>query len=218
MAKSGSDPRSERLLQGIAEQAEQEAERIVSEAELQAGEIVQGAERKRAAIIEEAQERAESQAASLLRKYDQLVETEERKARLKAQETLFTQALQKIRSRMKALQERGDYADILKAWIVEGAIGLSRDEIYVNASAKERELLSEELLKAAEQEAERQLGRPVKIHLSSENPLKDQGVFLSSQNGRLAFNNLVEARLQRYSAQLRRMIYQKIQGQETESE
>jgi F-type H+-transporting ATPase subunit b len=207
---------SEDLLRGISELAKEETERILTEARRQAAEIVEGAKIKAATILREAEERAEKQAEAIKLKYRQLIETERRKIRLQVQEELYSMAMDMVRGGIARLRTEPDYKDVLKGWIVEGALGLDRDRIYVNAPKEERRLLRADVLADCGKEASRLSGREVKIELSSDPPTVRQGVFLSAGDGRIAFNNEVDARLQRRSAEIRRMIYRRIQDGQTE--
>lgn len=216
MAESGQKEQGNSLLNGITEQAEQEAERIRSEAERQAEEIVKNARRKAEEIRQESRDKGEHQADVIRRKNSQNIEAEQRKRRLKAQEELFALALKKVRESLQNLIGQSEYSDVLRGWVVEGAVGLGQEDLLVNASAEERKLLTDQLLKQAEKKAEKETGRQVKISLSQEAPLQKQGVFLTASNGRLAFNNTIEARMQRYSTVIRKMIYRQIQTEEQE--
>jgi len=214
MAESGQKVQEDRLLNGIAEQAEQEAERIRSEAERQADEIVKNAGRKAEEIRQESRDKGKQQAGIIRQKNSQTIEAEQRKRRLKAQEELFALALKKVRGSLQNLIGQPGYTGILQGWVVEGAVGLGQQELVVNASAEERKLLTDALLKQIEKIAENQTGQQVTISLSQEAPLQKQGVFLTTSNGRLAFNNTIEARMQRYSTMIRKMIYLQIQTEE----
>lgn len=211
MAESGQREQGNSLLNGIAEQAEQEAERIRSAAERQAEEIVENARRKAEAIRQESRDKGQHQAEVIRQKNSQSIEAEQRKRRLKAQEELFALALKKVRESLQNQIGRTEYSDVLRGWVAEGAVGLGQEELEVNASAEERKLLTDQLLQQAEKRAEKETGRQVKISMSQEAPLQKQGVFLTTGNGRLAFNNTIEARLQRYSTVIRKMIYRQIQ-------
>lgn len=207
---------SGRLLQGIAEQAKEESEKILKDAERQAKEIVEGARKKARTIQQEALERLEKQAEGVARRYRQLSETEQRKVRLQVQEELFSMSLEKIRKYLSSLRKRSDYEKILKGWIVEGALGLERDRVYVNAPREERSFLDGKILSECESEILEHSGRTVKLELSPEAPTSGQGVFLSAADGKIAFNNEVDARMQRSSAEIRRMIYRRIQNGQQE--
>lgn len=218
MTDSEKGSQSGRLLQGITEQAREESKKIVDDAERQAKEIVEGARKKADSIRKEAEARVEKQGEEIRKKYRQLTETEQRKARLSVQEQLFKDAMQKVREGLAALRGQNGYVEVLKGWIVEGALGLAQDTLRVNASKDDRALLTEGVLKDCGEEVKKQSGRSVKFELSPGTPMERQGVFLSSENGRLAYNNLVEARIQRYSMEIRRMIYRPIQSEKMESE
>ncbi len=218
MSEHSENSQSHSLLSGIAEQAESEVKKIEEEADLQAKEIVEGGRKKAESIRREAEEKGKKQADEIAQKNAQAIEAEQRKSRLKAQEDLFSKALKRVKEKLHALSERSDYSSILKGWIVEAAIGLSEDQLWVNASEQEMALLTDELLKDAESEVKAVTGRSVHIERSDKAPLSKQGVFLTAREGRLAFNNLIEARLERYSTVIRRMIYQRMEPSESESE
>ena len=214
MAENKRKRQGDRLLEGINRESEQEAQRIMDEAERQAREIVENARKKADAIRQEAREKGERQAEILRKKNTQNIQAEQRKRRLKAQEELFNLAVKKIRDSLQAFIGEPEYSEILRGWIAEAAIGLGQDELIVNSSAAERKILTDSLVKKAEKDIAEQTGRQVKIRVSDDPPLQKQGVFLSTPDGRLAFNNLVEARLQRYSAGIRKMVYGRIRSED----
>ena len=218
MPKQDDQSQSASLLSGISQEAEDEVRRITQETELQAQEIVEGGRRKAAAIRHEAEEKGKQQYDETLRKNEQAIEAEQRKIRLKTQEQLFNQAMRRVKEKLRGLTESPDYSSILKGWIVEAAIGLSEEQLTVNGSETEMELITDDLLRQAEAEVKSMTGRRVKIEKADAAPLQKQGIFLTAREGRLAFNNLVEARLERYSTVIRRMIYRRMQSSESESE
>ena len=218
MPKQDDQSQSASLLSGISQEAEDEVKRITQEAERQAREIVEGGRRKAETIGHEAEEKGKQQYDDILKKNEQAIEAEQRKIRLKTQEQLFNQAMRRVKEKLRALTERSDYSSIIKGWIVEAAIGLSEEQLTVNGSETEVELITDDLLRQAEAEVKSNTGRTVKITRADAPPLQKQGIFLTAREGRLAFNNLVEARLERYSTVLRRMIYRRMEPSESESE
>lgn len=200
----------DKLLEGIAEEAQKEADTILEEAEKQAREIVKGAKEKAETIAADAEERGKGEAETIWSRSRRAVETEQRKIRLKSEENIFAETLDMVRSRLKELQGADHYPDILQGWITEAALGLGARKAEVNGSAEDRKHLTRALLKRAEEEAG---SRDVSIDLSvsGKEPLSGQGVVLEEIDGRLFFNNRVEARLRRYAPQVRRMIYEEIQ-------
>jgi len=197
------------LIEGIAEDARQEADKIRSEAQQQAEEIVKGAKKRAKQTLAEAEERGEEQVSLLHSKNRQTIEAEQRKLRLKAEERLFDKAMKMIHRRLAKLREEEDYGDILQGLIAEAAIGLSVEKALVYSSQAERDYLSKEFLRRAEEEI-RSYGPPVSLEAATEAKVSGQGVVVEDEDGRLSYNNTMEARLQRYAAQLRRMIYEEI--------
>lgn len=218
MPKQDDQSQCASLLSGITQEAEEEVSRISEEAERQAKEIVEGGRKKADTIRHEAEAKGKQQYNEILKKNSQAIEAEQRKIRLKAEEELFAKALGRVKAKLRALSERSDYSSILKGWIVEAAIGLSEEPLTVNASGAEMRLITDDLLRQAEAEVESLTGRTVKIARADAPPLQKQGILLIAREGRLAFNNLVEARLQRYSTVIRRMIYRRMEASESESE
>jgi len=211
MPEQSKESQNTSLLSGISEQAEAEVKKISEDAERQAKEIVEGGRKKSESIRQDAVEKGRKQAEVILKKNAQAIEAEQRKLRLKAQEELFAKAMGRVKEKLQSLTERSDYRSILKYWIAEGAIGLSEDKLRVNASEQELKLITDGLLREAEAEVKSVTGRLVKIERTDQPPMQKQGVFLTARDGRLAFNNLVEARLDRYSTVIRRMIYQRME-------
>ncbi len=206
----------EKLLEGIAEEARHEAEKIREEAERQAEEIVRGAERRAKQSIAEAESRAEEQAETIRSRSRQRIEAERRRLRLEAEERLFSKAYDMLKGRLEKMKTSEEYPEILRQLIVEGALGLGVSEAKVNASTDERSLLGEALLAQAEKELEA-LGMEVSLSLSDKPPLDGQGVVVEDTDGRLSFNNRMDARMKRYATEIRRMIYQEIREEPEEA-
>ena len=212
MPEQNEESQNASLLSGISEQAKAEVKKVSEDAERQAKEIVEGARKRAESIRQDAEEKGRKQAEGILTKNAQAIEAEQRKLRLKAQEELFNKAMRRVKEKLQALTERSDYRSILKGWIVEGAIGLSEDALKVNTSEQELKLITNDVLREAEAEVKTVTGRSVKIERTAQSPLQKQGVFLTAREGRLAFNNLAEARLERYSTVIRRMIYRRMES------
>lgn len=212
MSDSQSESRRKALLEGIAAEAEEEAEKVRREAERQAEEIRRGAEEKAEQIRRQAEERAEQQARSIRSAKRQEVEAERRKVLLDAKERLFREAMSRLRDRMEELRREESYRQVLLGWTAEAALGLEAQELVFNGGSRERELADESFLRDAGEEVRRAGGGEVSLHLSAEVPLAEQGVVLSSADGRVVFNNRLSARLERYGSMLRRMIYRHIEG------
>ena len=181
------------LIAGIEADARQEEEKLLAEAEQQAADKRKYGDQKIESILADARQRAEKQAEEINRKVVSSVEMEVRRRSLRLRDTILQDLMRQVEDRMKMRIATPDYRAVLLHWIVEAARGLSVDAAEVNASAAERELIDETLLR----EAMEILEHKVVLTLSKAEPLGGQGVVLTSVNGRLAFNNQVRTRIQR---------------------
>jgi len=192
----------EGLIKGIERDAQVEAEKILEDRRRAVAGQAKG-------IIAQAEKRAEEQVQAINRSTSSSVGVETRKVSLKVREQILKETLEQVRRKMESLIGSEGYRRTLVGWIVEAAIGLNVPEAELNASKQEMPLLDRNLLDEAEKELKGLTGRSVKLTVSEEDPPLAQGVVLKAKDGRLAFNNQLQARLLRYDLQIRRIVYQK---------
>jgi len=192
------------LIAGIEADARQEEEKILAEAEQQAADKRKYGGQKIESVLADARQRAEKQAEEIKRKMVSSVELEVRRRSLRLRDTILRDLMKQVEDRMKTRIATSGYRAVLRHWIVEAAQGLNVDAAEVNASAAERGLIDEALLR----EAMEVLGHKVALTLSKADPLSGQGVVLTSTNGRLAFNNQVRTRIQRHQREVHALIHE----------
>ena len=192
------------LIAGIEADARQEEEKILAEAEQQAADKRKYGGQKIESVLADARQRAEKQAEEIKRKMVSSVELEVRRRSLRLRDTILQDLMKQVEDRMKTRIATPNYRAVLRDWIVEAAQGLNVDAAEVNASAAERGLIDETLLR----EAMEILGHKVVLTLSKADPLSGQGVVLTSVNGRLAFNNQVRTRIQRHQREIQSLIHE----------
>ena len=192
------------LIAGIEADARQEEEKILAESEQQAADKRKYGDQKIESVLADARERAEKQAEEIKRKMVSSVELEVRRRSLRLRDAVLQDLMKQVEDRMKTRIATPDYRTVFRHWIVEAARGLNVDAAEVNASAAERELIDETLLR----EAMEVLGHKVALTLSQTDPLGGQGVVLTSVNGRLAFNNQVRTRIQRHQREIQGLIHE----------
>ncbi len=192
------------LIAGIEADARQEEEKILAEAEQQAADKRKYGGQKIESVLADARQRAEKQAEEIKRKMVSSVELEVRRRSLRLRDTILQDLMKQVEDRMKTRIATPNYRAVLRDWIVEAAQGLNVDAAEVNASAAERGLIDEALLR----EAMEILGHKVVLTLSKADPLSGQGVVLTSVNGRLAFNNQVRTRIQRHQREIQSLIHE----------
>ena len=195
------------LIEGIAQDAQAEARRLVEEAEKAAAERRQAAARQAAEILGEARRKSAEQAAGLKRQASSAVKMQTKRIALRVREQAARQVLEQARLRLERMIGTPEYRQVLLGWIVEAAIGLGQAEAAVNASARELPLLDPALLAEAEKRVQELGGRAVRLVKAEGEPLAGQGVVLVARGGRLAYNNQVSTRLLRRQTEIRKMIY-----------
>ena len=198
------------LIDGITQQAREEADRIVTEARTAADEKRRDTDSQTESIEREAKGKAAQQIDAVRRRNQQRISVDARKIRLRAEAEILQAVLGRVSRELARRAETPEYRGILVGWIVEAALGLGAAAAEVNASAGERSRITDDVLRDAERELAAVSGRPVRLEPSSDEPLMGQGVVLVGSNGRTAFNNQVPTRMQRYANEIRRMIYREL--------
>lgn len=198
------------LITGIVEDASREAEKIRGEAEKNAADRRQAAKSQVTVILKEGEDLARKQAAEVSSNRERTVAVELRRTRLRIREEMIARTLLGVRAKLAAMIGQPEYSQILSDWICEAAIGLNAPQAAINASAPERELIDGALLSRAEKQVRAESGAVVSLALTDQPPLPLQGVTLTAEDGRTAFNNQVETRLLRYQSEIRKIIHNRL--------
>ncbi len=197
----------EALISSIETDAQAEVEKIVQEARDRAAEKKTYTQKKVESILQEARDKATVQADAIKRKITSSVDLEIKRRSLQVQNVIVQDIQDRVIEAMAAKAKTAKYAKTLESWIVEAAAGLGATSALVNASARERKLLTKAVLSRAMAQVKTQTGDAVTLSLSEAEPLALQGVVLTSEDGRTAFNNQVKTRLSRNQRQIKRMIH-----------
>jgi vacuolar-type H+-ATPase subunit E/Vma4 len=195
------------LIEGIAQDAQTEAQRLVDEAQKAAAERRAAAERQAEGILEEARRKSAEQAESVRRQIASTAKMEIKRIALRVREQANRRVVSEARARLEAMVGTPQYREVLLGWIVEAAVGLGLPEASVNASKRELPLLDPDLLAEVERRVEALTGQAVHLTRAEGEPLPGQGVVLLGRGGRLAYNNQVSTRLLRRQTQVRKVIY-----------
>ncbi|MBN1525932.1 MAG: hypothetical protein JW904_15745 [Spirochaetales bacterium] len=206
------------LVKDILEDARAEAEKLLRESEAWKTERIQAADKQVLQIRDEAKKTAAHQIAVIEKTMSSTLAVEKRRLSLRVRDEMLHEVIDAVEQRFEAMIEKPEYSDVLFGWIVEGALGLGNDSVVVNASKNELPKITEKLLADAAKKFEQLTGRKIKITLTTDQPLLAQGVFLSAQDNSLAFNNQIHTRLLRYQSEIRKMIFDRLFGEEKEAE
>ena len=195
------------LINGITHDAGAEAEALISGAKQYVAERLAACETRLAEIRKEAEDMLAKQSDEIRRSVQSSAAVEKRRLALRIREKIISEIMSRVKQQLAALITGPGYAETLAGWILEAAIGLNSREATVNASLKEREFINGKMLSEVEKKTAELTSRKVKLQLVGGEPLRHQGVVLTSMDGRTAFNNQVQTRLLRYQSEIRKMIY-----------
>ncbi|MBN2738132.1 MAG: hypothetical protein JXR70_14205 [Spirochaetales bacterium] len=210
LVNKGSQDNLDSMIKGIMDDAQKEADKLINEAKVQAQERSEAREIQIKRLLKEAEDKAAAQVKIIEQQSASSIKVESKRIYLKVRDEIIQSILKNVENELVRLQDNKDYRKILKDMIIEAAFGLNSPEAFVNASAKEREMLSPALLKEAADETSKMLGKAIKLELSKEAPLLTQGVTLTAGDHRTAFNNTFSTRMLRYQSEIRKLIYDKL--------
>jgi vacuolar-type H+-ATPase subunit E/Vma4 len=195
------------IVSGILADAAAEGARVVAEAEAYALSSAARSKELAEGILREAAAKAASQAAALMADAKGKLAVERRQRTLQLQENLARELLGRARTRIAGMADEPGYRDVLCRWIAEAATGLSAESATVAASGREMSLIDDALLREAAALAQAAAGKPCALRKAPDEPGKAQGVYLTADGGRFAYDNRVDTRFERERAALRKLIY-----------
>ncbi len=204
--KSSSEDRSE-LIAGIKRDAESDAERIIKDAERTASDKIQAKEMQIKSIERDTAKKIELQVSKIEKNSISSIKVEKKRIALQIREKLINSVIDKVRDKIREKADTAEYEKILIGWILEAAVGLGEDEVEINGSVRELEIMTESYIKDVEKQYHDLTGGKIKIKKSEANPLFAQGIVLTSLNHKTAFNNQVPTRLLRYQSEMRKTIH-----------
>jgi vacuolar-type H+-ATPase subunit E/Vma4 len=194
------------LIESIERDASREADKIDAQTRKIVEDRGKAAEQQIQLIKQQADEKLKGQVAAIERNTASSIAVEIHRTGLRIRETITREVIHKAEQRLQSLMDKKEYSGILQDWIVEGAIGLNAEKAEVNASEAEMKLINRDLLTKAEAKVRDITGRKVNLVKSRRDPLSAQGVVLTTENGRISFNNQAPARFLRYQSEIRKLI------------
>jgi vacuolar-type H+-ATPase subunit E/Vma4 len=195
------------LLSGIETDVRAEEREIIAEADKRAAEKRKYTQQKVESILNDAKKDANEQTEAIKSKILSGVQLEIKRRHLHVQAEVMDEIHSQVEKKLFPKIADKDYRSVLIDLITEAAIGLDAESARVNASGKERKLIDERLLSEAKRTIQTHAGKEVALKLSVSEPLKDQGVILTSEDGRTAFNNQIKTRMLRKQRKIQTLIY-----------
>ncbi len=200
-------PDSAAIISGIETDALAEERQIIQEAENQAAEQRAYTLKKIESILNEAEKEGLEQSEKLKKKILSSVQLEVRRRSLNVRGRILKEIMSRVEKKFQSLIHDIGYKSILVSWIVEAAIGLDAQSSKINASEDELPLIKFDLITEAVEIVRKKTGKNMVLQLTGEQPLKSQGIVLTSDTGRTAYNNQVRTRMLRKERDIRMLIY-----------
>jgi vacuolar-type H+-ATPase subunit E/Vma4 len=195
------------LLSGIENDVRAEERDIIAEADKRAAEKRKYTQQKVESILNDAKKGAHEQAEIVKSKILSGVQLEIKRRHLHVQAEVIDDIHNRVEKKLFSKIADKDYRSVLIDLITEAAIGLGAESARVNASENERKLIDERLLSEAKRTIKTNANKEIDLKLSDSEPLKDQGVVLTAEDGRTAFNNQIKTRMLRKQRKIQTLIY-----------
>jgi vacuolar-type H+-ATPase subunit E/Vma4 len=204
------DSDAEALLDGIKGEADARILALGEEAEGYRQRVLGKARAKADSLLAEARRASSARAAALRAAAESALSSNLASRQRSAEETISSHFFELLKKRLAPNPDSPALALNLQphlyAWLLEAAIGLGEPEAVLSVSDGEREFFTPAILRAAENEAFKLGGSPIHIELSCAPLERGRGLVLASPDGRVRFDNRLEARLARAEASIRNMI------------
>lgn len=187
---------------------------IIAEAEAKATQIIADAEKEARARIDAAKDKAEHERqierkANALRleqvrlKGESTKRNASRKAALHRMDVCYDVIMERVRDKLLSFSETEDFKRILVDWVAEAAIGLDLPKAKVSSSLKAP--VTDAMLRNAEKQVKEFTGADISLSLDTR-PTQTVGVIVSSPDGKVSYNNLVDVRLRRFDRDIKQLV------------
>ncbi len=194
------------LIDGVMADAAEKARALEKQAESYASSKLRAAEARAAALRREAAAAAEAKAAGMLEAAKSKLRTERRRLELEAEERFAAQVLALAEGICLEMAGKPEYEERILAWICEAAVGIGSEEAVVHFSDAEQPYVTPNLLARAEEMAQELVGKKPRL-LPAEGPLlRQRGILLESEDGRVAYDNRIKTRLSRSEKAARNIV------------
>jgi V/A-type H+-transporting ATPase subunit E len=194
------------LARAVLHEARADAAQVMASAQAKADHIRQQAEARAADERKQILEAAKQEAAAMRKQAMAAAEVKARMLLLDRREKLLASVFDSVRERLPTVQQRKDYAEIVRRLVLEAAKYIGSDKAEIRADPRAQQLLTDEVLAALSKQSgtQLQLGEPVQGRT---------GAVVQSLDGHRRYDNTLEARLSRNLDALRPSVYRLLMGE-----
>lgn len=207
-ANQESNRDAKEIVDGILDDAREEAEKIRSEARSRVEDrrmLLNGRVQR---VKDDAASEAKKRVEEINRRTDAEIGRAQRRNELARRRDVLAAVQKRVRARLVEMSREGteDYRRALGGWIVEGALGLAGTEVEVSVAAWENELLASAIAEA-KQRIDELVGTEVALR-AGESHGGSPGPVVSTPDERTIYDNRIDARIRRHENAIRRMVYE----------
>lgn len=193
-----------KMREALLDEAEREASQIIERAEKDAVALKEATEREAQQIVQDAVAQEEAIGRREARRKLAAADIEAARLVYTAREEILQQCFDGLHQALRDVPSQPDYSGILENLVKEAADSLQQSEIVLGVRPADRQLVNPDWC----QSLGAQLG--ITVQVSSEPAHIDGGVFVSSQDGRLRFDQSFEALVLRHEETLRSIMAQQL--------
>jgi len=195
------------LIASIESDVQAEEAKILQDAVEQVSQREQYTDKKIESMLNEARQKAASQGEMIRSKAISQAELEIKRRQLRACNEIICRIMSMVEQKLGSMISDDMYRGVLIGWIVEAAMGLSVKTAMISASSEERAVMDESLIDEVQAKIQQSGSRSITIRLADEPALALQGIILTTEDGRVAYNNQVKTRLLRQQRDIQRLIH-----------
>lgn len=204
------NPQENALIDSIKKEAHEEASKILEDARRYAEDRKKSTDEQIARIRKDNQEREGQQVNAIAREAEQKIASLEQKQLLALKSKVIDLVLERVREKFGALVLQPEFKETLIEWTVEAALGLAEQDPILHVTTSCNHLVNAAFLDEAARRYKELAGKDVVFTLAPEKISTGCGVVLEAKNGRTAYNNLLENRLDRYQAMIQAIVLKDI--------
>lgn len=194
------------LIDSIKKQAQEETRKILEDAQRFVEERKKSTEVQIAGLKKDTEERAKQQVNAIEQDGLRKIATLERKHLLALKNEIVEHVLTRVREKFDEQVSRPEFRETLIDWTVEAALGLAAPDPILRVTASCAHWIDDDFLDKAARRYRELTGDEIAFTRAPETIPKGCGIILEAKNGRTAYNNLVQNRLDRYRERIEAIV------------
>ncbi|MBN1561769.1 hypothetical protein JW998_16070 [candidate division KSB1 bacterium] len=198
------------LIDSIKKEADDEAQKILDTARRVVEERKKSTDVQITNLKKESEEKEKQQVAAITQDGMRKIESLQRKQLLSLKEKTVDHVVACVKEKVSALLAKAEFKDVLIGWTVEAALGLAERDPILRVTASCMPFIDAAFLDKAARQYKELTGEDIAFTLAPQAMVKGHGIILESKNGKTAYNNLLENRLDRYKDTIQAIVLKDI--------